>query len=70
MLVKKPDSLRRRCSKAKKKNVRSVIEWTTESESILRARERRILDRRKSIARLETPVTQKTKHVSVKLLRA
>ena len=70
LLVKKPDSLRRRCSNAKKKNVRSAIEWPTERESILSSREWRVLNRRKSIARLETPVTQKAKQVSVKLVCA
>jgi hypothetical protein len=48
----------------------TLIEWATKCESILSAGKRRIFDWRKSIPRLETLVTQKSEHVSVKLVRA
>ena len=42
-----------------KEEERAVLpEWSTQRESLLRAREWRILDRRKRVTRLKTPVTQ------------
>src|SRR5438270_586530 len=47
-----------------------AVQWAAQSEAVLFAIERRILDRRERIARLESAVSQKPKDVAVKIVRA
>ncbi len=47
-----------------------AIQWTTERHAILSSSEVRLGDRRKRVARLETLVSQKAKHVAVEIVGA